>query len=87
MLIARLNKGGIGEVGINGLLSGLIKLTRGTGQGDPASTGKFLLLHSLWMAVTQHAIETSKEELHQLMIPYESVINQLITQDKKEELS
>ena len=66
---------------MNGLLSELIRLTQGTAQGDPASTVKFLLLHALWLALIQHAIETSNNELQELLIPYEAVINELISQE------
>merc|ERR1711872_317511 len=81
LLIARLNKGGIGEVSMNGLLSEFIRLTKGTGQGDPASTVKFLILHALWLVLIQHAIETSNDELRQLLIPYRKLINDLIPEE------
>ena len=80
-MIARLNKAGTGEVSMNGLLSELIYLSQGTGQGDPASTVKFLVLHALWLALIQHAIETSNDELHQLLIPYEEIINDLVPKE------
>ena len=45
MLIAKLNRACRGEAHVNGIAGPLIRLTRGTGQGDPASTVKFTICH------------------------------------------
>ena len=42
-----LTEGGLAQVSINGLLSDLIKLLDGTGQGDNSSTIKYNLVHEL----------------------------------------
>ena len=57
--IALLNKGNTGEISINGQLSKPVKLKQGTGQGGPASTVKFTVLHSFWIAVIQFAIKSA----------------------------
>merc|ERR1711989_286303 len=53
--------GGRGVVSVNGGLSAPIKLTQGTGQGDPASTIKFSALHHLWLSMIAHAVENAEE--------------------------
>ena len=79
LLVARLNKSRLGEVSINGQFSTCFRLTRGTGQGDPAFTVKFSLLHALWASLTQHAIESLRNKLNQLMISYKEVMDSSIS--------
>merc|ERR1711989_174076 len=66
--------GGRGVVSVNGGLSAPIKLTQGTGQGDPASTIKFSALHHLWLSMIAHAVETDHtDKLSQLRIDMQHV--------------
>ena len=75
MIIAKLNRGCRGETSVNSRSGLLIRLTRGTGQGDPASTVKFTLDHCYWSKYIHHIIESSTSSLHQLMIEYQEVTN------------
>ena len=84
--IARLNKGNSSEISINGQLSEPIDLTQGTGQGDPASTMKFSVLHAFWIALIQHVIKSTRNKLHQLMIPMEKLVNPSITHINRENI-
>ena len=75
MLIAKLNRACRGEVCVNGVSGPLIRLTRGTGQGDPASTVKFTVDHQFWIFTIHQMIETSTTSLRQLMIEYQDVVH------------
>ena len=75
MLIAKLNRGCRGETTVNGISGPLIRLTRGTGQGDPSSTVKFTVDHCFWVNILHHMIESSTASLRQLMIDYQEVVH------------
>ena len=75
MLIAKLNRSCRGEVHVNGISGPLIRLTRGTGQGDPASTVKFTVDHHFWILTIHQMIQTSTTSLRQLMIDYQDIVH------------
>ena len=48
-IIAGLTDGGFARVSVNGTLGPLYQILTGTGQGDPLSSGRYLILHHLFL--------------------------------------
>ena len=70
-LMARFNHNCCASISINGISSDLLTLSIGTGQGDPSSTIRYLLIHTVWEHI--YHTQLSKPPLHSLSIPTSAI--------------
>ena len=59
--IAAVTHGGVARISANNIVGPALPLTRGVGQGDPASSTKFLLGHKIFSHCLEHALKNDQQ--------------------------